>query len=163
MSATEFCFRACKPSSTNSTKYCAHRYDVMGCAWNMPANYGQGVFESCVGDSGEPMGIYTTVVKVTSKSTSKSTSRSTSRGGGKTKVVTKVVTKTITKVSNKSTLMTWHQGQKPTPSAHPKPKSSSCKTIPTIYPANVSASASSSAAALPKRTAAPGPARIEAF
>ncbi len=24
----------------------------MGCAWNMPANYDAGVFESCDGDSG---------------------------------------------------------------------------------------------------------------
>lgn len=32
----------------------------MGCAWNMPANYDAGVFESCNGDSGEPMGVYST-------------------------------------------------------------------------------------------------------
>ncbi|KAK0479855.1 hypothetical protein EDD18DRAFT_1364113 [Armillaria luteobubalina] len=37
-----------------------HIYDVMGCAWNMPANYGSGVFESCQGDSGQPMGVYGT-------------------------------------------------------------------------------------------------------
>jgi hypothetical protein len=30
-----------------------HIYDVMGCEWNMPANYDAGVFESCEGDSGE--------------------------------------------------------------------------------------------------------------
>lgn len=35
-----------------------HIYDVMGCAWNMPANYDPGLFESCDADSGEPMGVY---------------------------------------------------------------------------------------------------------
>jgi hypothetical protein len=31
---------------------CNHIYDVMGCFWNMPANYDAGVFEHCQGDSG---------------------------------------------------------------------------------------------------------------
>jgi len=57
MSATEFCIRACKDGK-NAPKLCNHIYDVMGCAWNMPGNYDQGVFENCVGNSGEPMGIY---------------------------------------------------------------------------------------------------------
>jgi hypothetical protein len=35
-----------------------HIYDEMGCAWNMPASYDPNVFESCAGDSGEPMGVY---------------------------------------------------------------------------------------------------------
>lgn len=30
-----------------------HIYDVIGCDWNMPANYGASVFENCQGDSGE--------------------------------------------------------------------------------------------------------------
>lgn len=32
----------------------------MGCEWNMPANYSPGVFEQCLGDSAEPMGVYGT-------------------------------------------------------------------------------------------------------
>ncbi|RDB28045.1 hypothetical protein Hypma_002193 [Hypsizygus marmoreus] len=57
ISDTQFCFRACKPGPMAPT-WCQHIYDVMGCAWNMPANYDAGVFENCKGDSGEPMGIY---------------------------------------------------------------------------------------------------------
>jgi len=52
----EFCFRACKPGPMAAT-FCQHIYDVMGCDWNMPASYDPG-FESCQGDSGEPMGVY---------------------------------------------------------------------------------------------------------
>jgi len=55
----QFCFRACKPGA-NATRYCQHIYDLMGCDWNMPANYAPGIFEKCVGDSGEPMGVYGT-------------------------------------------------------------------------------------------------------
>lgn len=32
---------------------CQHIYDVMGCDWNMPANYSEGVFEECLGDSAQ--------------------------------------------------------------------------------------------------------------
>jgi len=58
MSANEFCIRACIGS--NAPTNCQHIYDVMGCNWNMPANYDIGVFESCDGDVGEPMGVYGT-------------------------------------------------------------------------------------------------------
>lgn len=58
MSATEFCIRAC--TGPNAAINCNHIYDVMGCAWNMPASYSTGVFESCNGDDSLPMGIYTT-------------------------------------------------------------------------------------------------------
>ncbi|KAI6116277.1 hypothetical protein F5141DRAFT_1001227 [Pisolithus sp. B1] len=54
-----FCFRACKPS-LNASTLCQDTYSVMGCEWNMPANYSAGIFEECVGDSGQPMGIYGT-------------------------------------------------------------------------------------------------------
>ncbi|KAK0440218.1 uncharacterized protein EV420DRAFT_1279267 [Desarmillaria tabescens] len=54
MAATDFCFRACNPAGE-------HIYDLMGCAWNVPANYDAGVFKSCNGDSGEPMGVYGTL------------------------------------------------------------------------------------------------------
>lgn len=54
VSDTEFCFRACKDAPQAPT-FCQHIYDVMGCFWNMPANYSAGVFERCAGDSGEVM------------------------------------------------------------------------------------------------------------
>ncbi|KAK0218515.1 hypothetical protein EDD85DRAFT_781045 [Armillaria nabsnona] len=60
MAADQFCFRACNPAGSMAPTWCQHIYDVMGCAWNMPANYGSGVFESCQGDSGQPMGVYGT-------------------------------------------------------------------------------------------------------
>ncbi|KAI0941975.1 hypothetical protein AcW1_009686 [Taiwanofungus camphoratus] len=59
MSDTQFCFRACKPGP-DATAYCQHIYDVMGCQWNMPASYSSGVFERCMADDAEPMGIYGT-------------------------------------------------------------------------------------------------------
>ncbi|KAK0209339.1 hypothetical protein DFS33DRAFT_1309404 [Desarmillaria ectypa] len=60
MAADQFCFRACNPAGSMAPTWCQHIYDVMGCAWNMPANYDVGVFESCQGDSGQPMGVYGT-------------------------------------------------------------------------------------------------------
>lgn len=33
--------------------WCQHVYDVMGCDWNMPANYAAGTFERCAADSGQ--------------------------------------------------------------------------------------------------------------
>ncbi|PBK60254.1 hypothetical protein ARMSODRAFT_898286 [Armillaria solidipes] len=60
MSSNEFCFRACNPSGKMAPVLGEHIYDLMGCTWNMPANYDAGVFESCRGDSGEPMGVYGT-------------------------------------------------------------------------------------------------------
>ncbi|KAF9269628.1 hypothetical protein L218DRAFT_953253 [Marasmius fiardii PR-910] len=58
MSVSEFCFRACNPQGSNAAGMCQHIYDVMGCQWNMPANYDAGTFENCDGESGEPMGVY---------------------------------------------------------------------------------------------------------
>ncbi|KAI0783796.1 hypothetical protein C8Q75DRAFT_422333 [Abortiporus biennis] len=57
MSATEFCFRACK-DGPKAPGLCNHIYDVMGCDWNMPGNYAAGTFERCLADSSEPMGVY---------------------------------------------------------------------------------------------------------
>lgn len=54
----EFCFRACV--GPKATSLCNHIYDVMGCYWNMPANYDAGTFENCVGDDAQPMGVYGT-------------------------------------------------------------------------------------------------------
>ncbi|KAK0450459.1 uncharacterized protein EV420DRAFT_1646376 [Desarmillaria tabescens] len=60
MAADQFCLRACNPAGSMAPTWCQHIYDEMGCAWNMPANYDAGVFESCQGDSGQPMGVYGT-------------------------------------------------------------------------------------------------------
>jgi len=58
ISYNEFCFRACV--GANAARNCQHIYDVMGCYWNMPANYDAGVFENCHGDDDLPMGVYGT-------------------------------------------------------------------------------------------------------
>ncbi|KAI0628541.1 hypothetical protein C8Q77DRAFT_1067566 [Trametes polyzona] len=57
VSASEFCFRACK-DGPRAPALCQHIYDVMGCAWNMPGNYNPGSFDRCLADTGEPMGVY---------------------------------------------------------------------------------------------------------
>jgi hypothetical protein len=58
MSDREFCFRACVGPDARTN--CQHIYDVMGCWWNMPANYNAGTFEECNGDNALPMGVYGT-------------------------------------------------------------------------------------------------------
>ncbi|GAA5972016.1 hypothetical protein JCM11641_002458 [Rhodosporidiobolus odoratus] len=58
ISDTEFCFRVCHDAS-DAWLYCQHVYDVMGCAWNEPGNYGEG-FDQCEGEpTSNPPGIYT--------------------------------------------------------------------------------------------------------
>ncbi|BGP49284.1 hypothetical protein JCM10450v2_005168 [Rhodotorula kratochvilovae] len=57
ISDTEFCFRICHDAS-DAWLWCQHIYDIQGCAWNEPGNYGSG-FDTCDGDSTEyPPGIY---------------------------------------------------------------------------------------------------------
>lgn len=58
MSESGFCFRVCNPAGPRAWEYCQHIYDVMGCNWNMPGNYDVGSFDTCLGDSTEPMGVY---------------------------------------------------------------------------------------------------------
>ncbi|EPQ31712.1 uncharacterized protein PFL1_01045 [Pseudozyma flocculosa PF-1] len=58
MSATEFCFRACRATDPYAKQWCPHIYDVMGCQWNEPANYEPGVFEQCDGTQGQWPGVY---------------------------------------------------------------------------------------------------------
>ncbi|PWN26027.1 hypothetical protein BDZ90DRAFT_246826 [Jaminaea rosea] len=55
MSWNQFCLRACW--GTNARAQCQHIYDVLGCTWNIPANYGEG-FESCEGDIAMIQGVY---------------------------------------------------------------------------------------------------------
>ncbi|KAN0066101.1 hypothetical protein ACQY0O_000195 [Thecaphora frezii] len=56
MSYNQFCLRACW--GRDAARQCEHIYDVMGCRWNIPANYEPNVFESCEGDIAELQGIY---------------------------------------------------------------------------------------------------------
>ncbi|KAJ9476867.1 Macrophage activating glycoprotein [Pseudozyma hubeiensis] len=56
MSYNQFCIRACW--GERADQQCEHIYDVMGCRWNIPANYEPGVFETCDGDIGQLAGIY---------------------------------------------------------------------------------------------------------
>ncbi|KAG5643085.1 hypothetical protein DXG03_001580 [Asterophora parasitica] len=58
ISDNQFCFRAC--TGGDATVNCNHIYDIMGCDWNIPANYKAGVFETCDGDNDLPMGVYGT-------------------------------------------------------------------------------------------------------
>ncbi|KAM0748054.1 hypothetical protein T439DRAFT_316727 [Meredithblackwellia eburnea MCA 4105] len=58
ISSSEFCIRACYPGP-DAWRFCQHVYDVMGCQWNMPANYKKGGFDTCLADDpDEPMGAY---------------------------------------------------------------------------------------------------------
>ncbi|TNY24432.1 hypothetical protein DMC30DRAFT_387380 [Rhodotorula diobovata] len=53
----EYCFRICHDAA-DAWLWCQHIYDLQGCAWNEPGNYGSG-FDTCDGDSTEyPPGIY---------------------------------------------------------------------------------------------------------
>jgi hypothetical protein len=105
MSDSEFCFRACT-GGPQARELCQHIYDVMGCFWNMPANYDSGTFESCKADDDLPMGVYGT--------------------------------------------STWHQGTKPTPSAHPVAPSSSCTAFPSPSPPAAKAAITSKVATTSK-------------
>ncbi|KDN44501.1 hypothetical protein K437DRAFT_137144 [Tilletiaria anomala UBC 951] len=57
MSWNQFCFRVC--FGNNAEQHCQHIYDILGCRWNIPANYDPGVFETCDGALAPFQGIYT--------------------------------------------------------------------------------------------------------
>ncbi|KAG8910268.1 hypothetical protein FRC02_007282 [Tulasnella sp. 418] len=59
MGAGVFCLKACDPAGPDDDKYCEHIYDRIGCSYNAPAAYVDGVFESCLGDNQDFPGIYT--------------------------------------------------------------------------------------------------------
>jgi hypothetical protein len=59
MGSDIFCLKACDPAGANAARICEHVYDRIGCQYNAPAAYLDGVFESCLGDSQDPPGIYT--------------------------------------------------------------------------------------------------------
>ena len=54
-----FCLKACDPSLPDAPKYCEHVYDRIGCKYNAPAAYTDGVFLSCQGANQDFPGIYT--------------------------------------------------------------------------------------------------------
>ncbi|GAA5928580.1 uncharacterized protein JCM15063_003914 [Sporobolomyces koalae] len=54
----EFCLKLCDPSIT-SPNYCENKFDLIGCAYNMPASYQDGVFLDCDSDLQEVVGTYT--------------------------------------------------------------------------------------------------------
>ncbi|KAF8608880.1 hypothetical protein BDV93DRAFT_433086 [Ceratobasidium sp. AG-I] len=59
MGANEFCLKACDPTGADDDKFCEHILDRIGCAYNAPAAYVDGAFESCQGDNQDFPGIYT--------------------------------------------------------------------------------------------------------
>ncbi|QRV93991.1 hypothetical protein RhiJN_22009 [Ceratobasidium sp. AG-Ba] len=59
MGANEFCLKACDPTDPDDDKYCEHIFDRIGCHYNAPAAYKEGVFESCQGENQDFPGIYT--------------------------------------------------------------------------------------------------------
>jgi len=54
-----FCFKACDPAGADAARYCEHIFDRIGCAYNVPNNAQDGVFEVCDGDNQAFPGIYT--------------------------------------------------------------------------------------------------------
>ncbi|KAG8958969.1 hypothetical protein FRC03_008579 [Tulasnella sp. 419] len=54
-----FCLKACDPAGPNAAHYCEHVFDRIGCQYNAPAAYVDGVFESCLGDNQDFPGVYT--------------------------------------------------------------------------------------------------------
>ncbi|KAG9084382.1 hypothetical protein FS749_005271 [Ceratobasidium sp. UAMH 11750] len=59
MGSNMFCFKACDPAGPNAKHFCEHIYDRIGCQYNAPAAYVNGVFESCEGESQDFPGVYT--------------------------------------------------------------------------------------------------------
>ncbi|EJD45984.1 hypothetical protein AURDEDRAFT_113884 [Auricularia subglabra TFB-10046 SS5] len=54
-----FCFKACDPNGANPVGLCQHIFDRIGCTYNAPAAYTDGVFLSCLGEDQDPVGIFT--------------------------------------------------------------------------------------------------------
>ncbi|KAI8452908.1 hypothetical protein BY996DRAFT_8687586 [Phakopsora pachyrhizi] len=55
-----FCFKACDPAGANAASLCEHKYDRVGCEYNMPADYPKinGTFQACKGEDQLPVGQY---------------------------------------------------------------------------------------------------------
>ncbi|CAE6459991.1 hypothetical protein ACGC1H_007307 [Rhizoctonia solani] len=59
MGSNLFCLKACDPADPNDDRYCEHIFDRIGCWYNAPAAYVDGVFESCQGENQDFPGVYT--------------------------------------------------------------------------------------------------------
>jgi hypothetical protein len=59
MGGNQFCLKACDPSGPNAARYCEHVFDRIGCKYNAPAAYQDGVFLSCLGANQDFPGVYT--------------------------------------------------------------------------------------------------------
>jgi hypothetical protein len=59
MGGNAFCLKACDPNKPDDEKYCEHRLDRIGCAYNAPNNAKNGTFESCEGENQDFPGAYT--------------------------------------------------------------------------------------------------------
>ncbi|EUC58220.1 mannoprotein [Rhizoctonia solani AG-3 Rhs1AP] len=59
MGANLFCLKACDPTDPDDDRYCEHIFDRIGCWYNAPAAYVDGVFESCEGENQDFPGVYT--------------------------------------------------------------------------------------------------------
>ncbi|KAK4047003.1 DNA-binding protein snt1 [Microbotryomycetes sp. JL201] len=51
-----FCFKLC---TSSGYEFCENRYDLLGCSYNAPAAYQDGVFLECLGDNQDVVGTYT--------------------------------------------------------------------------------------------------------
>jgi len=54
-----FCIKVCDPAGPHAADFCQHIYDRIGCQYNAPAAYQDGVFEKCKGDNQDFPGVYT--------------------------------------------------------------------------------------------------------
>lgn len=59
MGGNAFCLKACDPNKPDDEKYCEHKLDRIGCAYNAPNNARNGTFESCDGENQDFPGVYT--------------------------------------------------------------------------------------------------------
>ncbi|BGO93863.1 hypothetical protein NBRC10512_006127 [Rhodotorula toruloides] len=54
-----FCLKLCFDNTQNEPFYCENKFDLLGCSYNMPAAYQDGVFLECDGDLQDVVGTYT--------------------------------------------------------------------------------------------------------
>ncbi|ORX40312.1 hypothetical protein BD324DRAFT_617275 [Kockovaella imperatae] len=59
LDSDRFCFKLCDPNYQTEYNYCQNIYDLIGCDYNAPAAYEEGVFLSCDGDMQDEVGTYT--------------------------------------------------------------------------------------------------------
>ncbi|GFZ52191.1 hypothetical protein JCM24511_09964 [Saitozyma sp. JCM 24511] len=61
--SNQFCLKLCDPGYSTDLNYCQNIFDLIGCEYNMPADYAtlqsEGLFISCEGDLQDEVGTYT--------------------------------------------------------------------------------------------------------